>query len=162
MTTRRGSARRLLLTMSSQSASTFANQVVAFVIPWLVLSRTGSALNAGGVAFATGIASVLGTLFGGVIVDRAGGRRTAIIADALSLVTVLALVVALVVDFVPLWLIVVTQVLGCCSTGPGWWPGTPWCPRWPARTTSSWSGRPPSRRLSRTPPCSSGRWPPGC
>jgi hypothetical protein len=26
-----------------QSASTFANQVVAFVIPWLVLSRTGSA-----------------------------------------------------------------------------------------------------------------------
>jgi hypothetical protein len=52
------SARRLLLTISSQSASTFANQMVAFVIPWLVLSRTGSALNAGGVAFATGTASV--------------------------------------------------------------------------------------------------------
>jgi MFS family permease len=76
------SARRLLLTISSQSASTFANQVVAFVIPWLVLSRTGSALNAGGVAFATGVASVLGTLFGGVIVDRIGGRRTAIVSDA--------------------------------------------------------------------------------
>jgi hypothetical protein len=44
------SARRLLLTMSSQSTSTFANQVVAFVIPWLVLSRTGSAPNAGGIA----------------------------------------------------------------------------------------------------------------
>jgi hypothetical protein len=54
------------------------------------------------VAFATGIASVLGTLFGGVIVDRIGGRRTAIVADALSLVTVLALVVALFADFVPL------------------------------------------------------------
>ena len=113
------SARRLLLTMSSQSASTFANQVVAFVIPWLVLSRTGSALNAGGVAFATGIASVLGTLFGGVIVDRIGGRRTAIVSDALSLVTVLALVVALFADFVPLWLIVVTQVLGVLFDGPG-------------------------------------------
>lgn len=113
------SARRLLLTMSSQSASTFANQVVAFVIPWLVLSRTGSALNAGGVAFATGIASVLGTLFGGVIVDRIGGRRTAVVSDALSLVTVLALVVALVADYVPLWLIVVTQVLGVLFDGPG-------------------------------------------
>ena len=113
------SARRLLLTMSSQSASTFANQVVAFVIPWLVLSRTGSALNAGGVAFATGIASVAGTLFGGVIVDRIGGRRTAIVSDALSLVTVLALVVALVADFVPIWLIVVTQVLGVLFDGPG-------------------------------------------
>ncbi|HEV3013318.1 MAG TPA: MFS transporter, partial [Actinomycetota bacterium] len=113
------SARRLLLTISSQSASTFANQMVAFVIPWLVLSRTGSALNAGGVAFATGIASVFGTLFGGVIVDRVGGRRTAIIADALSLVTVLALVAALVAGFVPLWLIVVTQVLGVLFDGPG-------------------------------------------
>jgi hypothetical protein len=113
------SARRLLLTISSQSASTFANQMVAFVIPWLVLSRTGSALNAGGVAFATGIASVFGTLFGGVIVDRVGGRRTAIIADALSLVTVLALVAALVAGFLPLWLIVVTQVLGVLFDGPG-------------------------------------------
>lgn len=113
------SARRLLLTISSQSASTFANQMVAFVIPWLVLSRTGSALNAGGVAFATGIASVFGTLFGGVIVDRVGGRRTAIISDALSLVTVLALVAALVAGFVPLWLIVVTQVLGVLFDGPG-------------------------------------------
>jgi Major Facilitator Superfamily len=119
VSTRLWSARRLLLTMSSQSASTFANQVVAFVIPWLVLSRTGSALNAGGVAFATGIASVVGTLFGGVIVDRIGGRRTAIISDALSLVTVLALVVALVADFVPIWLIVVTQVLGVLFDGPG-------------------------------------------
>ena len=113
------SARRLLLTISSQSASTFANQMVAFVIPWLVLSRTGSALDAGGVAFATGIASVFGTLFGGVIVDRVGGRRTAIISDALSLVTVLALVAALVAGFVPLWLIVVTQVLGVLFDGPG-------------------------------------------
>jgi MFS family permease len=119
VTTRLWSARRLLLTVSSQSSSTFANQMVAFVIPWLVLSRTGSALNAGAVAFATGIASVVGTLFGGVIVDRAGGRRTALLADALSLVTVLALVVALVVDFVPLWLIVVTQTLGVLFDGPG-------------------------------------------
>jgi hypothetical protein len=70
------SARRLLLTMSSQSASTFANQVVAFV-------------------------------------------RTALVADALSLVTVLALVAALLADFVPLWLIVVTQVLGVLFDGPG-------------------------------------------
>jgi hypothetical protein len=119
VTTRLWSARRLRLTVSSQSSSTFANQLVAFVIPWLVLSRTGSALNAGAVAFATGIASVAGTLFGGVIVDRVGGRRTALIADALSLVTVLALVVALVVDFVPLWLIVVTQTLGVLFDGPG-------------------------------------------
>lgn len=30
-------AKQLLRVMSSQSASTYANQVIAFVIPWLVL-----------------------------------------------------------------------------------------------------------------------------
>lgn len=112
-------ARRLLRTVASQSSSTFANQVVAFVIPWLVLARTGSALDAGGVAFATGIAAVLGTLFGGVVVDRIGGRAAALIADALSLLTVVALAVALFADFVPLWLVIVTQTLGVLFDGPG-------------------------------------------
>jgi MFS family permease len=119
MTTPVRAARHLLLTMSSQASSTFGNQVVAFVIPWLVLDRTGSAFNAGGVAFATGVAFVLGSLFGGVVVDRIGGRLTAMAADALSLVTVVALSVALLADFVPLWLIVVTQVLGVAFDGPG-------------------------------------------
>lgn len=68
-------ARQLMRAIGAQSASTLANQVVAFVIPWLVLSRTGSALDAGAVAFATGLAAVVGTLFGGVIVDRIGGGR---------------------------------------------------------------------------------------
>jgi len=162
VTTSLWSARRLLLTISSQSASTFANQMVAFVIPWLVLSRTGSALNAGGVAFATGIASVFGTLFGGVIVDRVGGRRTAIIADALSLVTVLALAAALVAGFVPLWLIVVTQVLGVLFDGPGMVARDPLVPRVAREDDVPWSARPASRRPSRTPPNSSARWPPGC
>jgi MFS family permease len=55
----------------------------------------------------------------GLDLRQPGGRRTAIIADALSLVTVLALVVALVVDFVFLWLSIVTQVLGLLFDGPG-------------------------------------------
>lgn len=67
--------------------------MVAFVIPWLVLSPHRQRPERWRVAFATGIASVFGTLFGGVIVGR-GERRTALISDALSLVTVLALVVA--------------------------------------------------------------------
>ena len=34
-------AHQLLRLLGSQSASTYANQVIAFVIPWLVLTRTG-------------------------------------------------------------------------------------------------------------------------
>lgn len=112
-------AHQLLRAIGAQSASTLANQVVAFVIPWLVLSRTGSALDAGTVAFATGAAAVVGTLFGGVIVDRIGGRAASLLSDALSLVTVLALPVALFLDVLPLWLIVVTQTVGVLFDGPG-------------------------------------------
>lgn len=39
-------AHQLLRLLGSQSASTHANQVIAFVIPWLVLTRTGSAVSA--------------------------------------------------------------------------------------------------------------------
>lgn len=112
-------ARQLLRVISAQSVSTFANQVVAFVIPWLVLARTGSALDAGGVAFAMGAAAVVGTIFGGVIVDRIGGRKTSIISDSLSLATVILLPLAIWLDFLPIWLIVVTQVLGTLFDGPG-------------------------------------------
>ena len=82
-------ANQLLRVMASQSASTYANQVIAFVIPWLVLTRTGSALNAGTVAFAMGAAALIGTLTGGLVTDRIGGRKVSIIADALSLITAL-------------------------------------------------------------------------
>lgn len=113
------SAGQLFRTISSQSVSTLANQMVTFVIPWLVLDRTGSALDAGTVAFATGIAAVIGSLFGGIIVDRIGGRKTAIIADILSLVAVIILPIALFFDFVPLWLIIASQILGVLFDGPG-------------------------------------------
>lgn len=52
-------AGQVLRAVSAQSSSSFANQIVAFVVPWLVLARTGSALNAGTVAFTTGVAAVL-------------------------------------------------------------------------------------------------------
>lgn len=89
------SARQLLTILSAQSASTYANQVIALVIPWLILTRTGSAASAGTIAFAIGIAAVTGTLVGGLVTDRIGGRRVSILADGLSLITALTLAVAL-------------------------------------------------------------------
>jgi Major Facilitator Superfamily len=112
-------AHQLLRAIAAQSASTFANQVVAFVIPWLVLVRTGSALNAGTVAFTTGVAAVVGTVGGGVIVDRIGARATSLLSDTLSFATVVVVPVALLADFLPLWFILVTQTLGILFDGPG-------------------------------------------
>ena len=112
-------AHQLLRLLSSQSASTYANQVIAFVIPWLVLTRTGSAVNAGKVAFAMGIAAFVGILSGGLITDRIGGRKVSIIADLLSTVTALLLGIALFFDFFSLWLVIVSQIIGVFFDGPG-------------------------------------------
>ena len=61
--------------MTSRAVSTYANQVIAFVIRWLVLSCTGSAWNAGVTAFTMGLASLVGILIAGLIIDRMGAGR---------------------------------------------------------------------------------------
>lgn len=113
------SAKQLLRAMASQSVSVYANQVIAFVVPWLVLTRTGSAANAGLVAFAMGAAMLIGGLLGGIATDRLGGRKVSIIADALSLITAAALAIALFVDFFAIWFVIITQILGVLFDGPG-------------------------------------------
>jgi len=112
-------AHQLLRLLGSQSASTYANQVIAFVIPWLVLTRTGSAVSAGTVAFAMGIAAFVGVMTGGLITDRIGGRTVSMIADSLSLVTALLLGIALFFNFFSLWLVIVSQIIGVFFDGPG-------------------------------------------
>ena len=112
-------AHQLLRLLGSQSVSTYANQVIAFVIPWLVLTRTGSAVSAGTVAFAMGVAAFVGVMTGGLITDRIGGRTVSIIADLLSTVTALLLGIALFFDFFSLWLVIVSQIIGVFFDGPG-------------------------------------------
>src|SRR3954464_13808298 len=112
-------ARKLLTIMSAQSVSTYANQVIALVVPWLILTRTGSSTSAGLIALAMGIAAVVGTLVGGLVTDRIGGRRVSMLADSLSLVTALTMAVALWFDFFALWFVACTQILGVFFDGPG-------------------------------------------
>jgi len=105
--------------VTAQSLSTLANRMIGFVIPWLILERTGSALNAGGVAFFMGVAALVGTLMSGLISDRIGGRRASIISDVFSFMTVLILPISLLFDFLPIWLVIVTQTLGVLFDGAG-------------------------------------------
>jgi predicted MFS family arabinose efflux permease len=71
-------AHQLLRLLGRQSAFTYANQVIAFLIPWLVLTRTRSAVSAGTVAFVMGVAAFVGVMTGGLIPDRIGGRKVSI------------------------------------------------------------------------------------
>jgi H+ antiporter protein len=62
--------------------------IVAF--PWLVLQRTGSALDASIVAMAGTIPLLVATLIAGAAVDYLGRRRVSMISDALSALSVAA------------------------------------------------------------------------
>ena len=60
------------------------------VLPWLVLDLTGSAAAAGGVAAASLVPLLVASLFSGTLVDMWGRRRTALVADVLSGLSVAA------------------------------------------------------------------------
>ena len=62
--------------------------IVAF--PWLVLQRTGSALDASVVAMAGTIPLLVATLIAGAAVDYIGRKRVSMISDALSALSVVA------------------------------------------------------------------------
>ncbi|HEU5121832.1 MAG TPA: MFS transporter [Candidatus Saccharimonadales bacterium] len=112
-------ARQLLRAMGSQSVSTYANQVIAFVVPWLVLTKTGSAASAGIVAFAMSATMLIGGLLGGLATDRLGGRKVSVIADIFSMITALGLATALFLDFFAIWFVIITQILGVLFDSPG-------------------------------------------
>ncbi|MGN9774926.1 MFS transporter [Micromonospora sp. H33] len=81
----------LLLVEAATLLSATGNGVAIVALPWLVLERTGSATAAGVVAAASGLPLLLSSLVSGTVVDLLGRRRTALVSDALSAVSVAAI-----------------------------------------------------------------------
>jgi MFS family permease len=88
-------------------------------IPWFVLERTGSAALTGVVAALTFAPTVLATFFGGAIVDRLGFRRTSVLADVASGVTVAAIPLVHLTVGIELWQLLVLVFLGALFDAPG-------------------------------------------
>lgn len=93
--------------------------IVAF--PWLVLQRTGSALDASVVAMAGTLPLLAATLIAGAAVDFLGRRRVSMISDTFSAVSVAAVpLLALVfgTDIINVAVLAVLAALARCSTPP--------------------------------------------
>jgi MFS family permease len=74
--------------LSANFISQTGNMLTMLAIPWFVLETTGSASRTG-VTAAVGLLSVIPAgIFGGALADRLGFRRTSIVADLASCVTV--------------------------------------------------------------------------
>lgn len=75
----------------------FTGNVVSYIgdmltllaIPWFVLQTTGSVRQAGITGFFSALPMVLSGFFGTVLVDRLGYKRTSVIGDVLSGITVM-------------------------------------------------------------------------
>jgi len=102
----------LALLESAVLVSGIGNGIAAVAIPWLVLERTGEATLAGLVGAATAVPLLFSALFSGSIIDTVGRRRTSVVSDAFSALSVAA------IPLVDRWLgldmtlIVVLVVLG--------------------------------------------------
>lgn len=59
----------------------FSLMIAMVAVPWFVLETTGSAARTGIVAAVQGVPMIFAGIFGGVIVDRVGFKRTAMISD---------------------------------------------------------------------------------
>jgi MFS family permease len=77
--------------LGGTALSVSANAMVAVLIPWLVLARTGSPAQAGVVSAVALAAAVPALLAGGLLLDRLDRRRLSIGADLASAAAVLAL-----------------------------------------------------------------------
>lgn len=95
------------------------NAVAAVVYPWLVYDLTGSAGWMGVIA-ALGLAPlIVGMAFGGVIAERFGIRRVALLAAALGAVASVAAAAAFQAGLLSVGLLASLTLLGALLDGPG-------------------------------------------
>ena len=88
MRTSRGPA---LLILCSAFLAAMGNGLSLVALPWLVLKRTGNAVDASIVAGAATLPLLAATLIAGTAVDFLGRRRVAMLADVLSALSVAAI-----------------------------------------------------------------------
>lgn len=112
--------RRPLVALLAADAISLTGNAMGFVaIPWYVLETTGSAALTGVVAALTFAPTVLATFFGGAIVDRLGFRRTSVLADVASGVSVAAIPLVHLTVGIELWQLLALVFLGALFDAPG-------------------------------------------
>jgi MFS family permease len=115
----RGPRLPLVALLVADAVSLSGNAMGFVAIPWFVLETTGSAALTGLVAALTFAPTVLATFFGGAIVDRLGFRRTSVLADVASGVTVAAIPLVHLTVGIEFWQLLVLVFLGALFDAPG-------------------------------------------
>lgn len=116
--TRAGRRAPLYGWLTAELVSLCGTRLSMIAIPWLVLTTTDSASLTGLVAFAEMTPYVLARAGSGPLIDRVGGRRVAVLADAISMVLVGLVPVLHGIDALPLPVLLTLVALLGLARGP--------------------------------------------
>jgi MFS family permease len=113
--------RRVPLIALLASYGTVHSSVLLFMValPWFVLETTGSAGRTGLATAVHAIPMVITGIFGGVIVDRLGFRRTAIISDLMSAIAFGMIPVLYLTVGLTFWQLLTLVFIGAIFDTPG-------------------------------------------
>lgn len=105
--------------LTANAISMVGNVLTMIAIPWFVLQTTGSATQTGITGFFSILPVVLAGLLGGVLIDRLGYKRTSIIADLASGVTVALIPLMFFTVGLQFWQLMVLVFCGALLDAPG-------------------------------------------
>lgn len=105
--------------LAADGISRAGNAITAIAVPLYVLSDTGSALATGLAGVFATVPIIVGGALGGVLVDRLGWRRSSILADAASGLTVLTIPLLAAFDALPFPVLLALVFLSNLLDTPG-------------------------------------------
>jgi MFS family permease len=104
---------------AANAISLVGNVLSAIAIPWFVLQTTGSATQTGITGFFNVLPVVLAGFLGGTLVDRLGYKRTSIISDLASGVTVALIPLLYFTIGLQFWQLMILVFFGALLDTPG-------------------------------------------
>ncbi|MGC4193129.1 MAG: MFS transporter [Thermomicrobiales bacterium] len=102
----------LLLLLTATLLAGIGNGIAIVALPWLVLERTGSATSASIVAAASSVPLLFASILSGTVVDRIGRKRTAMLSDILSGLSVIAIPIVDHALGLTVWVLALLAALG--------------------------------------------------
>lgn len=104
---------------TANAISLVGNVLSAIAIPWFVLQTTGSAARTGITGFFNILPVVIAGFLGGTLIDRLGYKRTSIIADLASGLTVAMIPLLHFTIGLEFWQLMILVFLGALLDAPG-------------------------------------------
>lgn len=103
----------------ANAISLIGNVLTMIAVPWFVLQLTNRPSQAGLVAFFTVLPAIIAGVFGGVLIDRLGYKRTSVLADLASGATVALIPTLHAVGMLDVWNLLTLVFFGALLDAPG-------------------------------------------